>query len=98
MRVCPGERRIFCPDCIRVFEINPEGDNQKALTVSFAGFVYINGALCSFYYLNCLWQLIQFREFEYSSAPWAFFSSVGVAAVEQAVVAAFWALCNNLHQ
>ena len=37
---------------------------EQALAVGFAVLVHVNSALCLLYYLNCLWYVLQFRDFE----------------------------------
>jgi len=34
------------------------------LAVGFAILVHVNSAFCLLYYLNCLWYVLQFRDFE----------------------------------
>ena len=72
--------------------------NHRALAVGFAGFIYVNSALCLFYHFNCLWYLVQPWDLEYFAALRTPYPSVGSAAVKQPNAAASWALCDNLHQ
>ena len=90
---------FFLPKSARLPLLSTQNPvKYPALAVGFAVLVHINSALCLLYYLNCLWYLLQFRDFEWSAASQAFYPSVGGAAIEQPIVATSWALGNNLHQ
>jgi len=66
--------------------------------VGFAGLVNVDSPFSLLNNTGCLWNLVEFGDFEESAALPALYSLIGGVVAEHPVCAALWTFSNDLHR